>query len=111
MKDWSRDTFQFFLYGEEQTPDHPTKAWHKTAKYLGLISRIKISFFHQGDGKYSKEIGAITQTITCPTCHGRRFNEAARTAILNGKTMAECSVLPLSNLKKWLGKILSLIHI
>jgi len=105
LKDWSRDTFQLFLYGEEQTPDHPTKSWHKTAKYLGLIPRIKKSFFHQEDGKYSKEIGAITQTITCPTCHGTRLNEAARTAILNGKTIAECSALPLIDLKKWLGKI------
>lgn len=105
LKDWSRDMLQLFLYGGEQTPDHPTKLWHKTAKYLGLIPRIKKSFFHQEDGKYSKAIGAITQTISCPKCHGTRLNEAARTAILNGKTIAECSAMPLVDLKKWLGKM------
>ncbi|KAA8370854.1 ATP-binding cassette domain-containing protein [Leuconostoc carnosum] len=105
LVNWSNDTLELLLYGKEQTPDQPTKSWHKTAKYLGIIPRLKKTFLNQEDSKYSKELTAITQTINCPTCHGTRLNKAARTAFLNGKTIAECSALPLSDLQKWLGNI------
>ena len=102
---WTSESVNLLLYGEEQIPEAPTIAWHKTAKYLGIIPRLKKSFFNQENSKYSKELNDITQKISCPECYGTRLNEDARTAQLNHKTISDCSALPLIALKRWLAGV------
>lgn len=41
---WTSESVNLLLYGEEQIPEAPTMAWHKTAKYLGIIPRLKKIF-------------------------------------------------------------------
>lgn len=102
---WTSEALSLLLYGEEQIPEAPTIAWHKTAKYLGIIPRLKKSFFNQENSKYSKELNDVTQKIICPECYGTRLNEDARTAQLNHKTISDCSALPLIALQRWLAGV------
>ncbi|MBZ6008222.1 ATP-binding cassette domain-containing protein [Leuconostoc gelidum subsp. aenigmaticum] len=102
---WTSEALSLLLYGEEQIPEAPTIAWHKTAKYLGIIPRLKKSFFNQENSKYSKELNDVTQKIICPECYGTRLNEDARTAQLNHKTISDYSALPLIALQRWLAGV------
>lgn len=44
IKDYSNLELNTLLYEKEKIPDNPTEKWHKTAKYIGVIPRIRSSF-------------------------------------------------------------------
>ncbi|MGY3743224.1 ATP-binding cassette domain-containing protein [Leuconostoc inhae] len=107
LLNWDNETLNLFLYGAEQVPKNPLPKWHKTAKYVGLMPRIKKAFFNQENNKYDQQLKAIIQKSICPDCQGLRLNQAARSAKLAGKSIAECCMLSIDELEKWLSSVKS----
>lgn len=105
LKEWSQEKISLLLNGKKQVPPNPTSKWHRNAKYIGIIPRITDTFLNKNSSQYQKELDRIIKVVTCPVCHGQRLNQKALTAKINNKNIAECSMMSLVDLKKWLNNI------
>ena len=105
LREWSQEKISLLLKGKKQVPPNPTSKWHRNAKYIGIIPRIIETFLNKNSSKYQKELDRIIKVATCPVCHGQRLNQKALTAKINNKNIAECSMMSLVDLKKWLNNI------
>ncbi|WP_271812497.1 excinuclease ABC subunit UvrA [Clostridium beijerinckii] len=102
IKDYSDLELNTLLYEEEKTPEKPTINWHKTAKYAGLIPRIRSSFLEKDQKQYKKEIEQIVDEQICPHCNGKRLNAAALSCKINNKSIGDCADMSISELKYFL---------
>ena len=105
LKKWEKEKLDLFLYGQPQTPTAPTQKWHKTAKYIGLLLRIRETFLTKETKKYATEIANITETAVCSECHGTRVNKKVESAKIKGTSIADCSQMTLAELYDWLQSI------
>ncbi|CUU48560.1 ATP-binding cassette domain-containing protein [Clostridium beijerinckii] len=105
IKDYSDLELNTLLYEEEKAPDNPTINWHKTAKYVGLIPRIRSAFLEKDQNQYKKEIEQIVDEQICPNCNGKRLNDAALSCKINNKSIGDCADMSISELNSFLQMI------
>ncbi len=88
----------------QQKLKDPPADWYKSAKYEGLVPRIKRSILYSKEGKHHQEALAkiVTQQI-CPECHGARLRKEALACLINGKNIAAVTELDLVALLRFLG--------
>lgn len=98
VADYSKEDLDLLLYGNERTPDHPTQYWHKTAKYIGIIPRLNKSFLEKEQNQYKEEIENIVDEQVCSYCNGQRINEKSLSSKINGKSIGDCSEMPVGEL-------------
>ncbi len=74
--------------------------------YEGLIPKIKKSMLSKDVEAMQPHIRAFVERAvtfqTCPDCGGTRLNDLARSAKINGKSIAEVCAMPVSDLDEWL---------
>lgn len=99
IKDYSNLELNTLLYEEEKIPDNPTNNWHKTAKYLGVIPRIRSSFLEKEQKQYKKEIEQLVDEKICPHCNGKRLNDTILSCKIKGKSIGDCVDMPINELK------------
>ena len=95
---YSEQELNLLLYSSKRSPENPTKHWHKTAEYIGVVPRITESFIHADSTKYSKDLERIVSTTLCPVCKGSRLNEEVLNAKIAGKSIADCCAMPITDL-------------
>ncbi|NFG61286.1 excinuclease ABC subunit UvrA [Clostridium botulinum] len=105
IKDYSNLELNTLLYEEEKIPDNPTSNWHKTAKYTGLIPRIRSSFLEKEQKQYKKEIEQLVDEKICPHCGGKRLNTTILSCKIKGKSIGDCVDMPLNELKSFIQTI------
>ena len=101
IKDFTSEEMELLLYADNIKVKNPDPQWHKTALYEGLIPRIERSFIKKDDGekvKYSKEIERFVSKQVCPRCHGGRLNQKVLSCKINGKNIAQCADMQVSQL-------------
>jgi excinuclease UvrABC ATPase subunit len=81
---------RLLFHGVEQAPLSPSKNWHKTAKYIGLVSRIEKAFLNKESKKYQEQLKTIITSQTCPSCRGQRLNPKALSCRLSGQSIGDC---------------------
>lgn len=74
--------------------------------YEGLVGKVRRVFLNKASEvkqAHVREFIARVATFTaCPECHGSRLNAAARTATVQGKTIADCAAMQVTDLSDWL---------
>lgn len=105
IKDYSNLELNTLLYEEEKIPDNPTSSWHKTAKYIGLIPRIRSSFLEKEQKQYKKEIDQLVDEQICPHCNGKRLNTKILSCKIKGKSIGDCVDMPINELKSFIQTI------
>lgn len=105
IKDYSDSELNTLLYEDEKTPDNPTSNWHKTAKYIGLIPRIRSSFLEKEQKQYKKELEQLVDEQICPHCNGKRLNDTVLSCKINEKSIGDCADMSISELKSFLQTI------
>ncbi|WP_433157155.1 ATP-binding cassette domain-containing protein [Kribbella sp. CA-247076] len=105
LKDLPDGDWQRLLYSE------PTKVkvGKSNLSFEGLIPKLRRGYLGKDRESLQSQARAfadqaIRQT-TCPSCGGARLNEAARSAIVDGRTIAECSAMQISDLAKFVATI------
>lgn len=93
------------LYSPKLKPENPSKDWHKTAEYVGVIPRIVASFVDVDTAKYKRELDRILKTSICPICHGTRLNTTVLGANIKGHSIADCSAMPITTLIDFMTRI------
>ncbi|MEJ3748849.1 excinuclease ABC subunit UvrA [Actinomycetes bacterium KLBMP 9797] len=70
--------------------------------YEGLVPKVRRLFIDRDRESAQAHIKAFVERAvtftTCPACAGTRLNEAARTATVHGRTIAECAAMQVSDL-------------
>lgn len=94
-----------FLNSSKIKPKNPSKNWHKTAKYYGIIPRIIETFVNVQESQYQEDLKRILITRTCPVCHGARLNEEVLSAKIKGKSIADCSDMDISSFYEFIDGI------
>ncbi|MFR0821171.1 MAG: excinuclease ABC subunit UvrA, partial [Lactococcus lactis] len=77
----------------------------KTSSYIGIIPRITKSFIEKDDKKYNTQLYRILEIRECPNCAGTRVNEFVRSSKILGKSIADCVLMPISELYMFIRKI------
>ena len=73
--------------------------------YSGIIPSIQKSMLSKDVDAMQPHIRAFVERVitfdTCPDCHGTRLSELARSSKINGKSIADCSAMQISDLADW----------
>lgn len=106
IKDYSKKEYELLMHSPQIRLSNPPKEWHKTAKYEGLIPRIKRSILYSSEGKHhQKAISEVVTRRTCPSCHGTRLNQHVLTNHIHGLNIAQFTNLDLVHAQKFLQTI------
>ncbi|WP_195851111.1 ATP-binding cassette domain-containing protein [Aerococcus tenax] len=105
IKDYNQEELDLLLYSPKIKPARPSKNWHKTAKYLGVLPRIMESFVNVEDPQYKKDLNRILITETCPACHGTRLNDEVLSATIQGKSIANSTNMAINDLFDFISTI------
>ncbi|MGV9858293.1 ATP-binding cassette domain-containing protein [Gordonia sp. NPDC003425] len=77
--------------------------------YEGLIPKIRKSFLAKDRDAMQPHIRAFVDRAitftTCPDCAGTRLNEAARSSLISGNSIADASAMQISDLADWVREI------
>ena len=108
LKDYSPEEWERLLYADGIKVTNPSSEWHKTSLYEGLIPRIERSFLKKEEGekvRYGKEIEHFVMKRDCPHCQGARLNAKVLSCKVNGKNIAECAAMQISELLNFIQAI------
>lgn len=77
--------------------------------YEGIVTKLKKGLGSKDPESLQPhvrvEYDRIFTRATCPACHGARLNAAALASAVNGKNIAECSAMQVSDLAVWVRQI------
>jgi excinuclease UvrABC ATPase subunit len=105
LKDFTPEQWEDFLH----KPSTKIKYGSNNFTYEGLVVRVRRSYL--GKDRESMQPSArafadrAVKLATCPSCGGSRLNEAARSAKVNGRNIAECSAMQINDLAAFLRDI------
>lgn len=105
LSDYTKEELDMLLNSPKIKPKNPSKNWHKTAKYYGIIPRIMETFVNGQDPQYQEDLKRILITKTCPVCHGARLNNEVLSAKIKDKSIADCSNMDISSLYEFIDGI------
>ncbi|MDF2910381.1 MAG: daunorubicin resistance protein DrrC [Sporolactobacillus laevolacticus] len=105
ISDYTEEELNLLLYDAGSMPKKPTSKWPKTSTYIGVIPRITKGFIEKDDAKYAGELERILDVHVCPECHGTRVNEKARSAKIQGRSIADCVTMTVSELLAFIRSI------
>jgi excinuclease UvrABC ATPase subunit len=98
LRDFTEQEWQDFLY---KAPTKIKQSGMNTT-YEGLVVKVQRLFIDKDRESAQPHVRAFIERAvtfaTCPECAGARLNEAARTATVRGRTIAECSAMQISDL-------------
>ena len=107
IADYSDEELQDFLY-KEATKVH-VPALNMNMTYEGLIPRIQKSILSKDPEAVQPAIrGFMDRAVTftaCPDCEGTRLNQAALACRIDGKNIADCSSMQISDLAVFMSSV------
>lgn len=101
LKDYSSDEWNTLLYKTGFKPPNPTNGWPTTSKYEGIVPRIERTFLNKESREaklYKEEIDYVVARGICPLCKGARLKEEVLGCKINGKNIADCTRMQISDL-------------
>jgi excinuclease UvrABC ATPase subunit len=91
------------LHAEGLRLDDPDPEYPRHGTFDGVIPRLRNSYLRRTPSRLTAEerqgLAAVVTRGTCPDCAGTRLNAAARNSLLGGRSIADWSALPISDLR------------
>ncbi len=105
LKDYTEQQWQDFLY----KPPTKIKADTHNVTYEGLVVKVQRLYLAKDRAKMQKHIRAFVDRAAafgpCRVCKGARLNPAALSSKIDGRNIAECSAMQISDLAEFIGSI------
>ena len=102
LRDFTDDEWQRLLYGEETK----VKLQNINLTYIGLVDKIRRQVLVKDADSLQPNVRAAVERIAtftpCPACEGTRLNAAARSSKIQGKSIADCAAMQVSDLVEFL---------
>nr|AJA33778.1 excinuclease ABC [Liquorilactobacillus aquaticus] len=106
LADYTSAEYELLMHAPQQKLEDPPKGWYKTAKYEGLVPRIKRSILYSKEGEHHREaLADIVEHKVCPTCHGLRLNKKTLTNKINGYNISRVTSMDLVHVIAFLKKV------
>lgn len=101
LKDYTEDEWDTLLNKTDVkvTSAHPE--YPSTHRYRGIIVRFYEDFFAKESRElktHATDLQRVSVKAACPVCHGARLNKKVLNCRINGKNIAECAALQVSDL-------------
>ncbi|GII96554.1 excinuclease ABC subunit UvrA [Sinosporangium siamense] len=97
------DDLRTLLYGEGLRLANPDPEYPATSKFDGVMPRLRNSYLRRTPSRLTDDereaLAAVVTRRTCPGCAGTRLNEAARASLIDGRSIADWSALPIVELR------------
>ncbi len=111
-KDLPEKAKEVFLHGDgkkwtRMIFTHPEKKnrWYEYVKWKGVLHEARERLIAAKSDVYRKKMGALMTEIVCPDCKGARIKPYPAAARLGEKTIAEITMMPLSDTLTFFQKI------
>lgn len=108
LADYSEDEWETLLNADDIKVTHPLPGWPPSHRYRGILVRFAEDFFSKNSRELKTHAAALARVVTaqvCPICHGARLNKKVLSSKINGKNIAECAAMQVSDLIEFLAKI------
>ncbi|UXN02830.1 excinuclease ABC subunit UvrA [Bartonella sp. HY406] len=106
ISDYSPEELKLFLYSPQIKLKNPPEIWPVTAKFEGIVPRMERSIINSDEGKrHAKRVDEFVVEETCPACHGTRVNEKIQSCKINGLSISDMCLLPLTELLDFIEEI------
>ena len=90
VKDYTEEEYELLMHAPQQTLKNPPDEWPRTAKYEGVVPRIRRSIVNSQEGKHHQAaIAEVVTRQTCPACHGARLKPEALTNKIADRNIAD----------------------
>jgi len=105
LRDYTPEEWERFLHG----PDVKFKGDGFNWTYEGLISKLRRLVLHKDVESLQKHVRAAVEKIAtfaaCGDCGGARLNPTSLAAKIDGRNIAECAAMQVSDLSDWVTKL------
>jgi excinuclease UvrABC ATPase subunit len=105
LRDFTDDEWQRLLHG----PEAKVKTELVNLTYEGLVDKIRSRYLVKDPESLQPSLRAAVERIStsqaCPSCNGTRLNAVARSSLIEGKNVAECAAMQISDLAEFLGNL------
>ena len=109
LKDYTDEEMRLFLYADQLKLADPDPRFPQSARFDGVITRMRDVFLKQRPVKMSaqvrEELDRLVTHHTCPECQGARVNEAARTSLIDGRSIVDWMRMPVAELRALLDEL------
>jgi excinuclease UvrABC ATPase subunit len=103
LKEYTAAEMDLFLYADGLKLTDPDPRFPQSARFDGVITRMRDVFLTQRPVKMSahvrEELDRLVTHHTCPACHGARVNEAARSSLIDGRSIVDWMRMPVAELR------------
>lgn len=106
VKQYTGQEYELLMHAPQQVLKDPPSDWPRTAKYEGLVPRIRRSILNSQEGKHHR--AALEEIVTrriCPACHGARLKPETLTNRITGQNIADVCAMDLIHVLEFLGGI------
>ncbi|UNK72311.1 excinuclease ABC subunit UvrA [Microbacterium sp. H1-D42] len=97
------DVLDSLLFAENLRLRSPGPKYPKSSNFDGVIPRLRNSYLRKTPSRLTDEeragLARVVTRQSCPECHGARLNQAARSSLIGGLSIADWSALPVSELR------------
>ncbi|MDF1493173.1 excinuclease ABC subunit UvrA [Caproiciproducens sp. CPB-2] len=96
VRDYTEQEYELLMHAPQQTLKNPPSDWPRTAKYEGLVPRIRRSILNSEEGKHHQ--AALAEVVTrkvCPACRGTRLKPEVLTNKIAGRNIADICAMDL----------------
>jgi excinuclease UvrABC ATPase subunit len=98
LRDYTDAEWQRLLSG----PEAKVKTELINLTYEGLIDKVRRLYLVKDADSLQPNLRAAVERVAtfaaCPSCNGTRLNAAARSSLIDGKSIAECAAMQISDL-------------
>jgi excinuclease UvrABC ATPase subunit len=105
LRDYTPEEWERFLHG----PDTKFKGDGFNWTYEGLVSKLRRLVLHKDPESMQKHVRAAVEKIAtfaaCGDCGGARLNPTSLAARIDGRNIAECAAMQVSDLADWVTKL------
>ncbi len=105
LRDFTEAEWQRFLYG----PEAKIKTELVTMTYEGLVDKVRSRYLIKDPDSLQPSLRAAVERVAtftdCPACGGTRLNDAARSSLIDGTSIADCARMQISDLAEWLRRL------
>ncbi len=108
LEDLPEEAIDDILNGTDEQLNIKTETLSTSNYFLSFDGLVKYIELQQGDEASSsaqKWAGQYFTHAVCPECHGARLNKEALHFLINGKNIADLSMMDISELKDWLADL------
>jgi excinuclease UvrABC ATPase subunit len=105
LKDYTEQQWYDFMY----RPAEKIKMMGMNTTYEGLVVKVQRIFLSKDKEASQPHVKAfVERAVTfrpCPACDGARLNQAALSSKINGRNIAECAAMQISDLAEFLREV------